>query len=260
MISTRTGTTISVRNLSYAYLDPESQAQLPVLSSVSFDVAQSELVCIVGPSGCGKTTLLRILAGFIHPLQGTLEINGHPIDGPSPERILLFQELHLFYWMTVVGNVEFALEARGVPKPARRPRALDVIEFVGLDGFERYYPHQLSGGMRQRLGLARAFAAEPAILLMDEPFGSLDVEARSEMESEFLALHEAKKFTAIVVTHDVRQAVFLGGRIFVMSHRPASINLTVTVPFARPRQSSIRQTTEFHALEDSLSSQIRSGD
>lgn len=250
---------ISVKNLSHVFVVPGSETVLPVLEAVSFEVIETELLCLVGPSGCGKTTLLKILAGLISPLEGVVQIDGHSVNGPSPERILLFQDLYLFDWMTVLGNVEFALEAKGVTKPTRRRRALDMLHFVGLKGFEQYYPHEISGGMRQRLALARSLAAEPTVLLMDEPFGSLDVETRAAMESEFLALHEAKKFTMILVTHDVRQAIFLGDRVLVMSRRPATIKMTVLVPFPRPRQACIRHTPEFHALEDSLSNSIRSG-
>ena len=252
-------TKIFVQDLNYAFVMPGSETLLPILKAVSFDVMENELLCLVGPSGCGKTTLLRILAGLLSPLEGIVQIDHHSVNGPSPERILLFQDLHLFHWMTVLGNVEFALEAKGIAKLARRKRAFDLLQFVGLKGFEDYYPHEISGGMRQRLALARALAAEPVVLLMDEPFGSLDVETRAVMESEFLALREAKKFTTILVTHDVRQAIFLGDRVLVMSNRPATIKMSVPVPFSHPRQVCIRHTPEFHALEDSLSNSIRSG-
>lgn len=252
-------TRISVRNLTHSFSVPGSEAVLPVLEAVSFEVMEAELLCLVGPSGCGKTTLLKLLAGLIATSEGTLQIDGRSVNGPSPDRVLLFQELYLFHWMTALGNVEFALEAKGVPKAARRDEAADILEFVGLKGFQNYYPHEISGGMRQRLALARALAAEPSILLMDEPFGSLDVETRAEMENEFLALREVRNFTTILVTHDVRQAIFLGDRVLVMSQRPATINMNVSVPFARPRQPCLRQSTEFHAWEDRLARSIRSG-
>jgi len=250
---------IVVEDLRQGFAVPESGDMLHVLDRVSFEVVENEVLCIVGPSGCGKTTLLRILAGLSNPLEGIVLVNGHRVSGPGSDRILLFQELHLFHWMTALGNVEFALESRSLPRPDRRARAADVLDFVGLDGFEYYYPHEMSGGMRQKLALARALAADPEVLLMDEPFGSLDVETRSAMESEFLHLREVRRFTTVLVTHDVRQAVFLGDRVLVMSHRPATIKMSVTVPFRRPRQPYIRQTAEFHTVEDSLSKSICSG-
>lgn len=253
-------TKIWVNNLSHSYHAPDGEAWLPVLKSVSFDIVEGELLCLVGPSGCGKTTLLRILAGLLKPTEGTIQVGGLPVNGPSPDRILLFQDLSLFHWMTALGNVEFALEAKRISNPARRARALEIIEFVGLIGFEDYYPHEISGGMRQRLALARALAAEPAVLLMDEPFGSLDVDTRAVIENEFLALHEVRRFTAILVTHDVRQAVFLGDRVLVMSRRPASIKMCVPVPFSRPREGAMQHTVEFHNLEDRLSDSIQSGE
>ena len=251
---------ISVENLNHSFIVPGSETRLPVLESVSFEVNESELLCLVGPSGCGKTTLLRILAGLTEPVGGTVRIDGLPIAGPGPDRILLFQDLCLFDWMTAQANVEFALEARGIAARSRSAKSLDIIDTVGLKGFEFYYPHEISGGMRQRLALARALAAEPAVLLMDEPFGALDVETRAEMESEFLSLREAKGFTTILVTHDVRQAAYLGDRVLVMSHRPATIRTIVPIPFSRPRPLAIRRTNEFHALEDKLSTNIATGE
>ncbi len=249
---------LRLNHLTCAYPVPESDLDLPVLRDVSFDVKEKELLCLVGPSGCGKTTLLRVLAGLVKPTEGSLEVDGTFIHAPGPQRILLFQDLHLFHWLTVLKNVEFAYEARSIDKSQRSTRARNILQLVGLDGFEQYYPQEISGGMRQRLGLARALAAEPTVLLMDEPFQSLDVYARGALESEFLNLREATGVTTILVTHDVRQAVFLGDRILVMSSRPGTIKETFVVPFSRPRNESMRRSVEFHKLEDAISSSITS--
>lgn len=248
---------ISVENLTHSFLVPGSETRLPVLESVSFEVKEAELLCLIGPSGGGKSTLLKILAGLTTPVGGMVRIDGLPVLSAGPDRILLFQDLGLFNWMTAHDNVEFALKAKGMRAQSRTARVAEILESVGLGSFESYYPHEISGGMRQRLALARALAADPAVLLMDEPFNALDVLTRAEMESEFLSLREARGFTTILVTHDVRQAAFLGDRVLVMSDRPATIKADVPVPFPRPRPISIRRTGEFHALEDELSTILR---
>ena len=247
---------IIVEGLSHSFTMSASAESLLVLRDVSFEVLEGELVCIVGPSGCGKSTLLRAIAGFLIPLAGNVKIGGKLVKAPSREKVMLFQDLYLFDWMSAAGNVEFALEARGVGKQNRKDEAIRLLDSVGLAGFERHYPQELSGGMRQRLALARSFAADPAVLLMDEPFSSLDVEARYNLEEEFLDLSHSKRLTTLLVTHDVRQAVFLADRILVMSHRPGTIKEIMCINLPMPRISSTRQSKEFHALEDALSEKI----
>jgi ABC-type nitrate/sulfonate/bicarbonate transport system ATPase subunit len=252
---------IRVEELSHSFRSPgdPSAHDLKVLKSVSFHVFKHEIVCLLGPSGCGKTTLLRALAGLLLPLEGRVYVDDEPIRGPSPERILVFQELHLFHWMTVLKNVEFATEARGIPSSNRRPLARELLSLVGLSEFEDYYPHEISGGMRQRLALARALAAEPSVLLMDEPFGALDVETRVRLQEEFLLLHQKKKFTTVIVTHDPRQAIFLADRVLVLSHRPGTVEKFCQIPFARPRDAKLQHTSEFVAIETSLFNNSASG-
>lgn len=251
---------LSVHNVSHRFSIPgSSDGTLEVLSNVSFEVENGEIVCLVGPSGCGKTTLLRIIAGLTSPTEGAIKTRDGVVSGPAPERIMLFQDLFLFDWLTVKGNIEFALEAKGLERAAWGDRVTELLDLAGLRDFVDYYPVEISGGMRQRLALARALAAEPEILLMDEPFGALDVETRATLESQFLALRDAKRFTSILVTHDVRQAVFLGDRVLVLSQRPATIKMSVVVPFPRPRYAVIRSSQDFHGLEDTLADSIRSG-
>jgi len=249
---------ISVTNVSHDYPDPDSGGRKQVLSKVSFDVSEGEVMSIIGPSGCGKSTLMSIIAGLVMPSGGEVKVNGQIVDGPSPTRILLFQELFLFEWMTTLGNVEFALEARRVSKPDRRQKAIEILNLVGLAGFENYYPNKISGGMKQKLALARALAAEPQVLLLDEPFGALDLQTRNELEFELLNLLKFGNQTVIIVTHDIRQAIFLGDRILVMSPRPATIKKSFVVPFPHRRQEGIRLTREFNDLETLVSASIHS--
>jgi len=248
---------IIIKDLSHSFIVPNSKTMMKILNSISFNVKEHEILCIVGHSGCGKSTLLRIISGLLKPDEGTVKIDGVPIEGISTNRILLFQDLYLFYWMTVLENVEFIFEARGFSKNDRNEKALELINLVGLKTFEKYYPHEISGGMQQRLALARSLAAEPSILLLDEPFSSLDVQTQSELEKEFLNLHETKKFTTIIVTHDIRQAIYLGDRVIVMSNRPANIKALFDIPFQRPRNLEIKHSEEFYYLEANLSETIK---
>lgn len=232
------------------------RASLPVLSGVSFSADKGSIVSVLGPSGSGKTTLLRCLAGLLTPDSGAVSVGGHTVVGPGPERMLLFQELHLFYWMTVREHVDFALSARGMEASSRDDTARSVLSFVGLEGFERYYPAELSGGMRQRLALARALAADPAVLLMDEPFSSLDTDTKQQLEMDFLQLLDRREVTTIVVTHDIRQALFMSDRIVLLTSRPATVLNVVDVPFPRPRAAALRREPKFHELEDNLAEAI----
>ena len=207
----------------------------PALQNIDLEIEQGEFVCIVGPSGCGKSTLLHLLAGLDHPTTGEIEIDGNPIQGPGTDRILLFQELGLFPWLTVRQNVEFGLKMAGISRNDRRDRAKVFLRMVHLSHFEEHYIHQLSGGMKQRVALARSLALRPKILLMDEPFAALDAQTRDMLHDELERLWKETSPTIVFVTHNVREAVRLGDRVLLMSFRPGRIKSQFRVTLNRPR-------------------------
>jgi NitT/TauT family transport system ATP-binding protein len=213
------------------------------LEDVTFSAAADQFVCIVGPSGCGKTTLLKIIAGLATPTLGTLEFAG-AAGGRRPRAALVFQEHGLFPWMTVLDNVAFGLEMQGVPRPDRRDRARAFIDKVGLSSFARSYPHELSVGMQQRVGIIRAFVSNPAVLLLDEPFGSLDAQTRLVLQDELLRIWKDDRKLVIHVTHDIEEAVRLGDRVLVMTGRPGRIREDITIPLGRPREASSQAAPE----------------
>jgi NitT/TauT family transport system ATP-binding protein len=224
---------VEVRGVSHAF--DLSGVSLPVLDDVSLSIAPGEFVAILGPSGCGKSTLLRLLAGLEPPTRGTLLENGEPIVRPDPSRILVFQDPTLFPWRTVWKNVAIGLEARGL-LPAQRERIARALALVRLETFADAYPHQLSGGMAQRAALARALVNDPHLLLLDEPFGKLDSLTRLAMQQELLALWQKVGFTALLVTHDVEEALLLANRVVVFSDRPARIVAEFAVDKPQPRR------------------------
>jgi NitT/TauT family transport system ATP-binding protein len=213
---------------------------LVVMQDLRFDVRKLEFLAIVGPSGCGKSTLLRIIDGLEPASSGTIRIDGRPIDGPGAGRAMVFQGFDLFPWRTTLENVAFGLEVQGVPRAAGRETARRYIDLVGLSGFENAYPHELSGGMQQRVGIARALATQPDILLMDEPFGSLDIQTRDLLQDELLRIVEAEPKTVIFITHSIEEAIYLADRVIVLSARPARISMDIAVPFERPRREEIK--------------------
>jgi ABC-type nitrate/sulfonate/bicarbonate transport system ATPase subunit len=228
------------------------------LEGVSLQLAEAgEFVSLLGPSGCGKTTLLKILAGLLSPTSGRLLINDLPVTGPGPDRAVVFQDFVLLPWDTVLANAAFALEMRGVDRGARERIAREKLAKVGLLGFERTFPHELSGGMKQRVGLARALAADPQILLMDEPFGSLDALTRQVLQEELLKIWEADQKTVIFVTHSIDEAVFLSDRVLVMGTRPGRILEDVRIDLPRPRPESVRNDARFHELTARLWGELR---
>jgi NitT/TauT family transport system ATP-binding protein len=209
-------------------------------------------LAIIGPSGCGKSTFLRIIDGLIPPDSGSVYLSGKQITGPGKGRGMVFQGFDLFPWRTTLKNVEFGLELLGVPKGERVERSRHFIDLVGLGGFENAYPHQLSGGMQQRVGIARALAVDPEILLMDEPFGSLDVQTRDLLQDELARILERDKKTVLFVTHGIEEAIYLADRILVLSARPAKIQMTIEVPFPRPRTDEVKAHPEFLAIRQRI--------
>ncbi|MPZ22974.1 MAG: ATP-binding cassette domain-containing protein [Dehalococcoidia bacterium] len=223
-------------------------SQFVALADVSFNVRENEFLSIIGPSGCGKTTLLKMLAGLTRISAGGIFVDGRPVRGPGPERAMVFQNFVLLPWADVLTNAAFGLELRGVPRRKARERASTELARVGLSNFEHNYPYELSGGMQQRVGIARALAVDPRILLMDEPFGSLDAQTRQLMQDDLLQLWQAERKTVIFVTHGVDEAVYLSDRILVMDTHPGRVREMVEVPLPRPRDRHARQTAEFAQL------------
>jgi len=247
---------LKVEDVSKTFITPANE-KIEALKNVDLEVEDvwvankdvGEFLVLLGPSGCGKSTLLRIIAGLDTPDSGSVEFNGHPIKGPSRERGMVFQKYTSFFWWNVLHNVEYGLKINGMEKRQRRQRARQWIKAVGLEGFEKAYPQNLSGGMQQRLALARALAVNPKMILMDEPFGALDAQTRVDMQQLLLRVWEETAATVIFVTHDVDEAIFLADQIFIMSARPGTIVETLKIPFPRPRTLDVKQTDQFHELQ-----------
>ena len=219
------------------------------LQDVSFTVAAGEFVCLLGPSGCGKSTLLGALAGHLRPSHGAIHVDELPIDGPHPERALVFQQHTLFPWKRVVDNVAFGLKMKGVPRDERRRQACELLRLVGLDGFDNHYPAQLSGGMQQRVEIARVLINHPRVMLMDEPFGALDAQTRLMMQEHLLEVWSRIRTTIVFITHDIDEALFLADRILVMSPRPGRIIEELGLDFERPRDASLVTSRRFTELK-----------
>ena len=240
-------------------LDKVYPTQPPVraLDKIDLDVQAGEFVALLGPSGCGKSTLLNLVAGFEQLTSGKLTVDGQPVSKPGPDRGVVFQEAALFPWLSVWDNVVFGPRTQGLPKSEYEQRAHEMIEIVGLADFKKHLPVQLSGGMRQRVGIARILTLGSRVLLMDEPFGALDAQTRLTMQELLLSVWQKLKPTIVFVTHDIDEALFLADTIYVMSARPGRIQARMTVPLARPR--SIEDTTSevFNAMKRDILQQIR---
>jgi NitT/TauT family transport system ATP-binding protein len=246
---------LEIKDVSKLFLSDGKQME--ALHEINLSIGDHEFVCFIGPSGCGKTTLLRIIAGLEAPSIGTAYLEGQPIRGPGPERGMVFQEYSLFPWRTVLENVEFGPELKGVPKAERVERSRQYLKLVGLDKFEHRYPHELSGGMKQRVAIARALVNDPKALLMDEPFGALDAQTRNIMQSELLRIWEEEKKTIIFVTHSVDEAIYLADRIVIMSARPGRIKDIISIDLPRPRMRTCQNVNEIRArILDDLRSEI----
>jgi NitT/TauT family transport system ATP-binding protein len=246
---------LQVSNVQKSFPQPDSPTGEPlqVLADVSFRIEEGEFVSVLGPSGCGKTTLARTIIGLEPVSSGDIHIDGKPAGPPGPNRCLVFQNYGLLPWRTVQANVELGMEVQGVSKADRRARAAKYIELVGLAGFEKRFPHQISGGMQQRTGLARALATEPRMLLMDEPFGAVDAQMRTLLQDELLRIRELTKMTVLFVTHSIDEAVYLSDRILIFSARPGRPVAEVKVELPKPRNDETRSTKAFAEVRKEVS-------
>ncbi|WP_339230128.1 ABC transporter ATP-binding protein [Aeribacillus sp. FSL K6-2833] len=235
--------------------------EFTALRNVHFSIKNGEFLTLVGPSGCGKSTLLDLLGGLSQPTSGKILIDGKQIDGPGLDRAIVFQQYALFPWKTAKGNIEFGLKAKGVPKKERSEIARHFLEIVGLSGFEERYPHELSGGMKQRVAIARSLAFDPDVLLMDEPFAALDAQTRETLQNELLRIWEKTKKTIVFITHGIDEAVYLGQRIAVMTSRPGTIKQIITnSAHSQAKEDDARSTPEFvktrHQIWDLLRDEV----
>jgi NitT/TauT family transport system ATP-binding protein len=247
---------IEVKNVGKVFRT--STQDVVALEDISLEVKPGHFVVLVGPSGCGKSTLLMMLAALLQQSSGTITINGQPIPEPDPDRVgVVFQEASLFPWLTAEENVEFPLALRGVAKSERRAKAQDALTLVGLDGFGRRHPHELSGGMKQRVSIARGLVQDPPVLLMDEPFAALDEQTRMTMGDELLRIWAATGKTVVFVTHSLTEAVYLADEVIVMSARPGRIVDRLQVPLPRPRTYDMLSGDAFGSLRDRIWRHIR---
>ena len=234
------------------------QGDLLALDGVGLTVEKGEFVAIVGPSGCGKSTLLRIMGGLLVPTSGCVRLDGRLLSSPRRQVAYVFQKMSLMPWRSVLGNVVLPLQVAGVHRTQAERQSLDLVDLVGLGGFESAYPRQLSGGMAQRVAIARALVSDPEVLLLDEPFGSLDAQSREQMNLELLRIWQARQVTAVMVTHDLQEAIFLSDRVLVMSPRPGQICALVSVTLPRPRVLEMIYSRAFgnlsHRVREAISS------
>jgi ABC-type nitrate/sulfonate/bicarbonate transport system ATPase subunit len=243
---------LSLRNVGKTYsIDGQD---LPVLQRIGLEIARGEFLGIVGASGCGKSTLLRLIAGLDDRFDGDILIEGRPVAGPGVERSLVFQDHRLFPWLSVTDNIALGLDSLDLGRRERESRIQEQLELVGLTGFAKVYPHQLSGGMAQRAAIARALVSRPDILLMDEPFGALDSITRAHMQEELLRIWRERRVTVVIVTHDVDEAVFLGDRVAVMEPRPGRVQSVIDVDLPRPRE---RTGAAFNQIKQRVLAQLK---
>jgi ABC-type nitrate/sulfonate/bicarbonate transport system ATPase subunit len=256
---------ISLTNVSRSCV-ARAGSRVQALKDVNIEIADEfasdgadigEFRVILGPSGCGKSTVLRLIAGLDKPDSGEVLMDGKRVAGPGSDRGMVFQKYTSFAWLTVAQNIAYGLDIQGAPEAERKAIVEHLIDATGLRGFENAYPRTLSGGMQQRVAIARTLAVRPRVILMDEPFGALDAQTRNDMQNLLLKVWAESACTVLFVTHDVAEAVYLADRIYIMTARPGSILEEITVPFARPREESIRQSRDFQDLEDHVLSRLR---
>ena len=256
---------ISLRNVSRRFASPQGE-RIEALRDVSFDIEDvhaadgrdvGELRVLLGPSGCGKSTILRLIAGLDEPDEGEVLVDGRKVEGPGRDRGMVFQKYTSFPWLTVEANIAYGLKINGTPAEERARIVNRLVKEVGLSGFEKVYPDTLSGGMQQRVAIARTLALRPGVVLMDEPFGALDAQTRGDMQQLLLRIWDEAASTVLFVTHDVEEAIFLADRVFIMCARPGTIVEDVEVPFGRPREASVKQKKEFQDLQQHLLASLR---
>ena len=246
---------VEVRDLAIRF--ETRKGPIEAVSDVSIHVQPGEFVSLIGPSGCGKSTLLNVVAGFLQPNAGVTLLDGQPIRGPGSDRGVVFQQYSLFPWMTVRKNVEFGLKLKGVSASERETQARTLLGLAGLLSFENHHPDQLSGGMKQRVGIVRALATSPQVLLMDEPFGALDSQTRVVMQEILTNMWQRLRLSVLFITHDIDEAVFLSDRIYVMTARPGRIKSELVVPLPRPRTAEMTSTPQFAAMVRTIKTLIR---
>jgi NitT/TauT family transport system ATP-binding protein len=256
---------ITVRNVSRTFPAADGQC-VNALENINLEIEDAyspagrdigEFRVLLGPSGCGKSTLLRLIAGLDRADEGEVLVNDQPVSGPGKDRGMVFQKYTSFPWLTVAGNIAYGLKINGVPGEKAKETVAQLIQAIGLSGFENAYPETLSGGMQQRVAIARTLALRPSVILMDEPFGALDAQTRSEMQQLLLKVWDETASTILFVTHDVEEAIYLADRIFIMSAHPGTIVEDVQVPFDRPRDLGLKQRNEFHDLQNYVLGRLR---
>ena len=244
---------LSIEHLSKNYWFEREDREVLAVSDVSLSVEDGEFLAIVGPSGCGKTTVMNIIAGLLPYEEGVVSIDGKRVDGPGVDRAVVFQHASLLPWRTIAGNVRYGMEMqRRFDEATMRQRADHFVKLVGLSGFEKHFPNELSGGMQQRVNLARALAADPKVLLMDEPFAALDAQTREFMQAELLKIWSESRKTVVFITHQINEAVYLADRVAVMSARPGRLKEIFKVPFGRPRTLALKRDPRFLEIEDAI--------
>ena len=247
-------TFIDLRNIVKRFPDRQGGADLLAIDDVSLQLQRKEFLCLLGPRGCGKSTLLNMVAGFEFPTTGTVQVDGQPVTGPGAGRGVVFQQPNLMPWLPVWDNVAFPLKLKGMPRTQRREAAQRFIDAMRLNGFENHFPHELSGGMAQRVGIARALLLNPAVILMDEPFAALDAQTKLDMQEELVSIWQRYESTIIFVTHSVDEALILGSRIAVMTHRPGRIRDLIELDLPRPRDTT---SPEFNLIKRHVLALIR---